>query len=78
MTRARFDTTELIGTHQTKRTDLGGQCGRSTDLTSGSSEVDDLSKRNKEGDNAISSRSSCPQSSAFIDGRRKGMKDEDR
>lgn len=29
-------------THETKGTDLGGQSGRGTDLTTGRSEVDDL------------------------------------
>jgi hypothetical protein len=33
---------ERLGTHKTQRTDLGGQSGRSSDLTSGGSEVDDL------------------------------------
>lgn len=31
-----------LRTHKTQRTDLGGQSGRSSDLTSGGSEVDDL------------------------------------
>lgn len=29
-------------THETKRTNLGGKCGRGTDLTTGGTEVDDL------------------------------------
>lgn len=37
------DTPALMAmTHETKGTDLGGQSGRGTDLTTGRSEVDDL------------------------------------
>jgi hypothetical protein len=36
-----------LGTHKTQRTDLGGQSGRSSDLTSGGSEVDDLYATNE-------------------------------